>query len=423
MTRYGIDTGRRSRSAGRHSSSSKHATRVSSGARRSVSSRQDAPFSMPSMFRDDAARRSASSPSNVYDFEVAKRMYQQREPKHSMPAGRDESGRSLSRSSEPVARRNSVSNAQQRAAQAAAARSRSSFSAANSHARSFSETDSQRAGSSIPGIAFHGRMASNQGFSRQSSASAAQRRQSAVSRDEAVSRRDASVAGDEAMRDGAREVRRAAQEEPRGIRAKLAKARHDARHKRAERDFEMQVPQDRSSQEQEAPRAGVYRGEMGRNQKRAQRMQGSKFGFSLPFSLPSFGKSVGTSRVLVSVAMTVCLLMVGAYFVYWPAQDYYVTMRENAQMAAELEAINNRNDEISQRVDLLSTDAGVEDKLRNDFGWVNEGENAVRVSREGSSEINTSAAERSADVVSGSVPAPDTWYSGVLDKVFGYQGA
>ena len=49
------------------------------------------------------------------------------------------------------------------------------------------------------------------------------------------------------------------------------------------------------------------------------------------------------------------------------------------------------------------------------------GENAVSVSRDGSAEIKSSASEKSANVVSGSVPAPDTWYSGFLDVFFGYE--
>ena len=69
-------------------------------------------------------------------------------------------------------------------------------------------------------------------------------------------------------------------------------------------------------------------------------------------------------------------------------------------------------------MDSLSTEAGIEDRARKEFGWVKEGENAANVygldTYEDESTYNKA-------VTPGSVEAPDTWYSPVLDILFGVE--
>ena len=81
---------------------------------------------------------------------------------------------------------------------------------------------------------------------------------------------------------------------------------------------------------------------------------------------------------MVGVALAACLVLTGI-FLYPSAKQYYVTMRECDRLQAEYEAIENRNANIQSEVDALATDAGVEDRAREEFGWVKTGEHAVNV--------------------------------------------
>ncbi|MDD6650878.1 MAG: septum formation initiator family protein [Eggerthellales bacterium] len=498
MTRYGIDNGHRYSSAGRGSSSSRRGTRVSSSSQsqsesefqsqpssRSVTNRREAVGRQVTSRQEPVGEWPAMPPSNVYDFETAKRIYDQHPAR---PASRPAVSRTgwavsqenwvddlplekpvpdrlrgmASEASAPSYGNRAASGAPRggydarggfdtrggydargsydapRSARPAASRydDASDFRNPYDASRGGSDFDSRGGGRgssrSVGGTASwsasgaasrSGNGNASRSVNRPSARNAANAIGAAYRREDPRSRR---LDEDERLQDSdsPENARSRRESEPQGLRAKLEKRRRESRHKRADREFESHVPKDRTegAEEPQAPRAGVYKGEMGRNQKRAQRMQGASAGFSLPFGLPSFsvGALASHPRLMSAGIVTLCLVL-SVLFVYPSAQDYYLTIRTNAQMEAELQAINERNDEISQRIELLSTDEGVEDKLRTEYGWVSRGENAVSVSRDGSAEIKSSASEKSANVVSGSVPAPDTWYSGFLDVFFGYE--
>ena len=69
-------------------------------------------------------------------------------------------------------------------------------------------------------------------------------------------------------------------------------------------------------------------------------------------------------------------------------------------------------------VDALSTEAGIEDAARTQLGWVHEGEHAVSVS--GLAEKDE-ASEFRGNIVSEDITAPDSWYSDLLDPIFGVE--
>ena len=88
------------------------------------------------------------------------------------------------------------------------------------------------------------------------------------------------------------------------------------------------------------------------------------------------------------------------------------------RLAAEYEAVTERNAAIEASVDALSTEAGIEDAARTQLGWVHEGEHAVSVS--GLAEKDE-ASEFRGNIVSEDITAPDTWYSDLLDPIFGVE--
>ena len=201
-------------------------------------------------------------------------------------------------------------------------------------------------------------------------------------------------------------------------RGKQGKRRAKAK---AEKMFAKQFGSDSASSETTS-RAAVYKGEMGKNHKRAfEEMGGSKRASSAISSKMRSSKKLRSStasRIAVTLGCLVCVAAV-LLFLYPTAQQVYLESREKDRLQAEYDALVERNTALQEHIDYLSTDEGIEDTARQELGWVQEGEIAVVV--EGLSE--DSEDETSSiytQIASGSVAAPETWYSPILDIVFGY---
>ncbi len=170
------------------------------------------------------------------------------------------------------------------------------------------------------------------------------------------------------------------------------------------------------------PRAAVYEGKMGALHKKASKLQtkgGAHAGvldgrLSIPsVRLPPISRRMGTTLATV-LTCAVC-----AFSLYGPAQQYYTQMRETDRLQAEYAAVAERSDNLQASIDSLQTNAGVEDKAHADLGYIKSGERTATV--KGIDFDNTK--EFSTNVVPGSVPAPDTWYSPVLDVLFNYSNS
>ena len=212
------------------------------------------------------------------------------------------------------------------------------------------------------------------------------------------------------------------------LRDKLQRARHDWRSRKADRAYTRSYD-DEPPSPAAGPRAAVYRGQMGRAHQRAARMQdaarpGARFQMpaflgrifdALPSRLPVRPGFVYSALVLACVAFV-------AFSVFPAAQDYYVQSRVNDQLVAEYQAVLSRNQELEQHVAALQTDEGIEQLAHESLGWVKDGENAVSVVTDGSADPGSDSLSETGAVVEGSVPTPETWYSPVLDVVFGYEG-
>ena len=105
-----------------------------------------------------------------------------------------------------------------------------------------------------------------------------------------------------------------------------------------------------------------------------------------------------------------------------PARQYYQSVRENARLEAEYAVLAERNAALTERNESLSSDAGIEQTAHEEYGWVKKGEQTATV--EGLSGDYVAKSEGSTvreSIPSGSVEAPATWYSPVLDFVFGVE--
>ena len=80
---------------------------------------------------------------------------------------------------------------------------------------------------------------------------------------------------------------------------------------------------------------------------------------------------------------------------------------------------------MQSQIDYLNTDEGMEEYIRSELGWIRSDEHMMTVEGLSPSAQSQSASDTSSElstVPTDNVKAPDTWYSGVLDTLFGYQG-
>lgn len=124
------------------------------------------------------------------------------------------------------------------------------------------------------------------------------------------------------------------------------------------------------------------------------------------------------TKPLATGALMFCALaLVVGVFLYPTARTYYQAVREQARLEAEFAAVLERNQKMADDIAYLQTDEGIVQEARETLGWVERGDNAVIVY--GSGLEDASAVD--ADIVAGTVKAPVTWYSPVLDVVFGVE--
>jgi cell division protein FtsB len=118
---------------------------------------------------------------------------------------------------------------------------------------------------------------------------------------------------------------------------------------------------------------------------------------------------------LIAIAIIICVLVFAASMLYPMAREYYLATRENDRVHAENQAVVDRNDKIQQQIDELQTPEGIEDRAREEFGWVREGEEAVNITGLNVSESSTGLPLA---VDPDTVRAPENWWTQTLDEFF-----
>lgn len=201
----------------------------------------------------------------------------------------------------------------------------------------------------------------------------------------------------------------------------LSALRGMASKSKAERKFDKQFGAGQAEGAAAGPRAAVYRGEMGSSHKRAARMQDS------PTQRPSVemrSAKVQQKQPLshkpwfIVVATMVACTLFACVFLYPTAQTYYQSVRENDRLQAEYQAVLERNEALTDQMVSLVTNEGMAAYAHDRYGWIMPNENPVVV--QGLMDQTKNGMDSvAANVIPGSVKAPETWYSPVLDVIFG----
>ena len=180
-----------------------------------------------------------------------------------------------------------------------------------------------------------------------------------------------------------------------------------------------------ASQEDGGPRAALYEGKMGSTHRKSARMQRTSEASPVSAKINPAGWfsnlniSTKTLRVVTAV---ICVVLVGV-FLYIPAKNYYQAQREHDKLAAEYAVVEQRNNSLDEQNDALASDAGMEDAVRQKYGYVSPGEETAVVTglSESTVESQREAANVEGNVLSSSVKAPEQWYTPLLDAFFGVE--
>lgn len=213
----------------------------------------------------------------------------------------------------------------------------------------------------------------------------------------------------------------------------IEQARREARRRRAEAEFDRTIGAHEARSGQESgPKAALYSTQMGRIHKKSSRMRNQQEQHPSSVARHGVGSVASvlaglTARKIVAVPLAIVLVLVlSGVFLYEPTRSYYIALRTAAKTQAEYDQVSAAHEKLQNDVDTLSTTEGAEDTARKDFGMVESGENLVVVSglKDDSDESTAGAADTNphgSQADASSIKAPDTWYSGVLDPLFGYQ--
>jgi cell division protein FtsB len=178
-----------------------------------------------------------------------------------------------------------------------------------------------------------------------------------------------------------------------------------------------------SDQAEGAPRAAIYETKMGATHRRSARLQNAAQAGPVSAKInPAgwFSNFHVRPRVAGIVTAVVCVLLIGV-FLYAPARDYYQAQRQHDRLSTEYTQIEQRNAALTEQNQTLASDAGMEDAVRQKYGYVVQGDQTAVVT--GLSDVTTDSARDSenieANVLASAVKAPEEWYTPYLDAFFG----
>ena len=180
-----------------------------------------------------------------------------------------------------------------------------------------------------------------------------------------------------------------------------------------------------SAPEEGAPRPALYEGKMGATHRKSARMQRSSSAGPVSAKVNPAGWLASTNitaRALKIATAALCAVLV-CTFLYVPAKQLYQAQREHDRLAAEYSIIEKRNDTLDVQNDILASDAGMEDAVRQKYGYVKNGEETAVVTGLSDSATDTSRGSNNieANVLSSSVKASEEWYTPLLDAFFGVE--
>ncbi len=200
------------------------------------------------------------------------------------------------------------------------------------------------------------------------------------------------------------------------------RVRHAARAKKADRDFEHYTQlTERNRPQEQSSRPALYQMQMGKTQKRSTRMQREHA--TSAHSQRSSRKEARHPWWQRRICIALCAVVFCGFMLYQPIANLYNETRSLQQLEAEYDALQANNVQVRANLDHLATDEGLEEYAHNELGWIRADEHTARVADVAQPDQSAQQVKRVVTTIpEGSIETPDTWYSPVLDVVFGYSG-
>lgn len=204
---------------------------------------------------------------------------------------------------------------------------------------------------------------------------------------------------------------------------------HRVRSAKAERQFNKTFGSDEPVKPgpEQSSRPALYEMKMGKSHKRSSRMQNNAQNKKRKGLLSRIGSVFAifnprSSRFSSRALITCATFLLGVVLLYNPVANYYQEVRQQQQLEAEYALVADYYSNLKSEVEYLNTTEGMEEYVREELGWVKAGEQVVTVEGLAPRDETTKKDSITADL-SSAVPTPETWYSPVLDVVFGYDKA
>ena len=91
--------------------------------------------------------------------------------------------------------------------------------------------------------------------------------------------------------------------------------------------------------------------------------------------LASFSSSItkNNQKLLVGAFVAFCFVF-SIFFLYQPARDFYISVREQDRLNAQREALQKTNQDLQYDIEYLQTEEGVKQRASDTLGLVQQGE-------------------------------------------------
>ena len=175
---------------------------------------------------------------------------------------------------------------------------------------------------------------------------------------------------------------------------------------------------------------------MGRSQKRSQKMQSGGSALASAGAAGISGAAAGAASGIAGAANSIAskALAIGGRFtkplvailvvaviavsLYGPAQQYYTQMRDTEYLQAEHNVVSAQGDALRSEIAYLSTDEGIQDRAREELGYVMDDETAGAV--KGANLTGVEERDSRPNLKAYEVDMPNQWFNPMLDALFGW---
>lgn len=126
-----------------------------------------------------------------------------------------------------------------------------------------------------------------------------------------------------------------------------------------------------------------------------------------------------SSAKWIVVCVVIFCIIFSIVFLYQPAKNFYLSIREQDRLQAQLNIIKQTNANLTNDIETLQSDEGIRQKATESLGLVQQGESIGYVNGLNDESANAnSASSTSSKLAYKNIKPPKTWYSPFCNFIF-----